>query len=234
MDYKKRRSFYSVLHFEKLDYLVHGFGTRYLEENEFSRRQEWKDFRIVSLRQTHSNIVHRISTAPAEKLTGDALLTDRPKMILVIKTADCLPVLLVDELKGAIGAVHCGWKGTAMGVLQKAVQALRDGYGCNPASLLVALGPSIEGGCYEVGRDVYTAFQKADRSLHTFRPHSIKRGKYLFNLREANRDQLLEMEVKEENIFSVDLCTLCERSLLSYRSNPQVSGRMLNYIGWSK
>jgi YfiH family protein len=234
MDYKKSGLFYSIPHLEKIDSLVHGFGTRHLEENEFFGRQEWEDFRIVSLQQIHSNIVHQISTAPADKLTGDALLTDRPKMILVIETADCLPVLLVDEIKGAIGAVHCGWKGTAMGVLQKAVQALRDGFGSNPASLLVALGPSIEEGCYEVGRDVYTAFQKADRSLHAFRPHSIKKGKYVFNLREANRQQLLEMEVKERNIFSVDLCTLCERALLSYRANSQISGRMLNYIGWSK
>lgn len=234
MDFRKRGPFYSVYRFEKIASLIHGFGSSQLEETEFERKKKWKDLRIVSLRQTHSNIVHRISTAPKEKLTGDALLTDHSGILLVIKTADCLPVLLVDESQGSVGAVHCGWKGTALGVVQKAIQSMKDAYGSDPGSLLAALGPSISEENYEVGEDVLRAFQAEDRSLHSFRSSSTNKNKYFLDLREANQLQLLEMGINEGNIFSVGLCTFREKTLLSYRVSPITSNRMLNFIGWSK
>jgi YfiH family protein len=234
MDYRKRGPFFSVYRFEKINSLVHGFGSIQLVETAFSKGKEWKDFKTVSLRQTHSNIVHRISTAPAEKLTGDALLTDCAGIFLVIKTADCLPVLLVDESKRAVGAVHCGWKGTALGVVKKTIQVMKDAYGSDPCALLAALGPSISEENYEVGEDVLGAFQAEEQSLHSFRPSPTEKDKYYLDIREANLNQLLEMGINKENVFSVGLNTFCEKTLLSYRASPRTSERLLNFIGWSK
>ena len=80
----------------------------------------------VIMRQIHSDTVHRLDAAPAGKLEGDALMTNVAGLLLVIRTADCLPVLLVDEANRAVAAVHCGWRGTEKRILEKAVLAMAE------------------------------------------------------------------------------------------------------------
>ncbi len=93
-----------------------------------------------------------------------------PGLLLIIKTADCLPVLLVDESRRVIAAVHCGWSGTLQLVLEKVVLGMMERYGCRNADLLAGFGPCIGGDCYEVGEDVRRGFAGAGFPAELFEP----------------------------------------------------------------
>jgi hypothetical protein len=221
----------TVPRFNRIPFLHHGFGDAGWKAKDFKKKAEWKNFGLLSLNQVHSDIVHFVRRVPCAGLKGDAALTDLPRIFLIIKTADCLPVLLVDDKKRIIAAVHCGWKGTLRGVLEKVVQGMRDRYGCSPASILAAFGPCISRRCYEVGIDVRQNYAAAGFSDSLFRPVPGRRGKYLFDLAGANRLQLLRQGVKERNIHTVDICTHCDLRYPSYRRDKDATGRMLSFIG---
>ena len=230
----KSGSLYSrIPRLEQIPFLIHGFGTRKWEDDDYKNRPEWKDFKLVLLDQIHSNIIQVIDNIPEEKLKGDAMITGLPFLLLIIKTADCLPALIVDESQKVISAVHCGWRGTSKRVVQKVIQRMKDDYGCNPASLLVALGPCIRHECYEVGEDVYQSFMQEGLSTEFFRNHPLRRRKYLFDLKRANLSQMVSVGIEEKNVFSADICTHCHESLPSFRRDKDKAGRTLSFIGMS-
>jgi YfiH family protein len=230
----KSDSLYSrIPRLEQIPFLIHGFGSRIWKDDDYKNRPEWKNFRLVFLDQIHSDIIQIIDNIPEEKLRGDAMITGLPFLLLAIKTADCLPALIVDEPQRVIAAVHCGWRGTSKRVLQKVIQRMKGHYGSNPASLLVALGPCLGHECYEVGKDVYQSFEQEGLSTEFFRNHPLRRGKYLFDLEAANLSQLLRAGVEEKNVFSIDICTHCLQSLPSFRRDKDKAGRMLSFIGMS-
>ena len=223
----------TVPRFLRIPFLVHGFGDAGLEEADLRTRPEWAAFQFVSLRQVHSDIVHFIRRMPGAGLRGDAAVTSLPRVLLIIKTADCLPVLLVDEKKQVIGAVHCGWKGTQGRLLEKVIEGMKARYGSDPASILAAFGPCIARRCYEVGTDVRRSYAAAGFPSSLFRPVPGRRGKYLFDLAAANRLQLLRQGVKEKNIYTVDICTHCDARYPSFRRDKNSTGRMVSFIGIS-
>jgi YfiH family protein len=230
----KSGSLYSTIpRLEQIPFLIHGFGIRLWEDDDFKKRPEWKDFKLVFLNQIHSNIIQVIDNIPGEKLKGDAVITGLPFLLLIIKTADCLPALIVDESQKVIAAVHCGWKGTSKRVIQKVIQRMKEHYGSNPGALLVALGPCIGHECYEVGEDVYQNFKQEGLSTEHFRNHPLRRRKYLFDLKGANISQLVSAGVEEKNVFSTEICTHCHESLPSFRRDKDKAGRMLSFIGMS-
>ncbi len=218
---------------QKIPFLIHGFGTRAMTESAVRKNPEWKDFTLVSLRQVHSDSIHQIKAPPLERLSGDALITDRPHVLLSIRTADCLPVLFVSEEHKAIAAVHCGWRGTCKSLVQKVVETMGHKFGIRPSSLVVALGPSVEQGCYEVGDDVKDGFQGSETASRFFKPSPNRKEKYFFDLKEINRYQLLAAGVEDKNIYSVNRCTVCDKKYFSYRRDKNETGRMINFIGMS-
>jgi len=166
--------------------LVHGFGRAGWSEADFLAFAASRGLEPVIMRQLHSDTIHRLSGVPAGKLEGDALMTSVPWLLLVIRTADCLPVFLVDAKNRAAAAVHCGWRGTEKRILEKAVQAMTRSYGAKPGRMLAALGPCIGSACYEVGPEVRKSFQRAGFPPAVFQerghvpgvhvPESRKRG----------------------------------------------------------
>jgi len=224
---------FKIPSWEVIPYVVHGFGTRHWRERDFQRVQELKDFRPLFLRQIHSDRIHVIEEIPVEILTGDALLTRQKGVLLIIKTADCLPVLMVDRRKKAIAAVHCGWKSTSQRLIQKVVKRMEEQFGCDSSTLLVAMGPSIGWSCYEVGGDVKQEFERNGLSPKPFQVHPYQREKYFLDLKRANELQLVDVGVSESKISTVNLCTHCEDGLHSYRRDKRSSGRMLSFIGLS-
>lgn len=239
--------------------LVHGFGGAGWSEADFLAFAASLDLRPVIMRQVHSDAVHRLDEVPAGKLEGDALMTNVPGLLLVIRTADCLPVFLVDAKNRAAAAVHCGWRGTEKRILERAAQAMSKAYGSEPGAMLAALGPCIGSACYEVGPEVREGFRRAGFPPSVFtkcqergiRPKGPlpgplghvpaplaeapgRPGKSLLNLRAANVWLLHELGFRKDNILdSGSACTHCEPSLLSYRRNPGDSRRMYNFIGFS-
>lgn len=230
---EKFRTVHTIPRWEKIPFLVHGFGTTHWREKNLKHHPKLKNFEHLFLRQVHSSIIHVIDEIPCEQLTGDALLTEKPGVLLIIKTADCLPVLIVDKEQKAVAAVHCGWKSSSQRLIQRVVQGLEKHFGSEASELQIAMGPCIGKDCYEVGHDVRQEFEDNGLALEAFHPHPFQEGKYSLDLKRANRLQLLDIGVREANIFVVDLCTHCEDDLLSYRRDRRKEGRMLSFIGLS-
>lgn len=221
----------TVSRFEGISWLVHGFGTGAWSERDFATHEEWREFCLVILDQVHSDIVHRIEGPSERRLRGDALISGRPGLLLAVKTADCLPALVVDEDRRLIAAVHCGWRGTLKRILERVVRDLCEGDGSDPSRILVSLGPCIGPECYEIGPGVKAAFEEAGFSPGILRERKSTPGKYLLDLRGANREQLDRAGVKRENIFSCDACTHCRSDLVSYRRDKSKTKRMFSFIG---
>jgi len=152
---------------------------------------------------------------------GDALVANCPDIVIGIKTADCVPILLVDPETGSIASVHAGWRGTARGIVAKTIRELASRWGTRPESLRAAVGPAIGGCCYEVGPEVARRFGiEGSGSVH-------------LDLAEINRRQLEEAGVG--NIWLSGECTFCSpERFYSFRREKDKAGRMLAYIGWQK
>ena len=217
-----------------------------------NKKQNWP---LVTLRQIHSDLIHCVTTPPMEQLAGDGLITCDPEIVLGIQTADCLPIILVDTKKRAVGVFHAGWRGTMKRIVEKGVGEMRRCFGSMPRDIKAAIGPGIRGCCYEVGEEVRRAFEaqfeyasalfrEAKDSDHirerypmlflTSRApgHSDLPKRIFLDLAEANRRQLLAAGVSARNIESSPLCTACRTDLLfSYRKEKGGTGRMLAAVG---
>jgi len=215
----------------RFPWLIHGFGTRHFSENDLRAETAENGARPVLLRQVHSARVLMIGEIPPAPPQADATATNRPGLALVVKTADCLPLFLVDPEHQAVAAVHAGWRGTARRIAAGAVETMTRAFGTRPASLLAALGPCIGGSCYEVGEDVIALFFRDSSSAAPFSAIAGRPGKYLFDLRAANRAQLETAGLTAANIHDSGACTHCDPALLSYRRDRRSDLRLFNFIG---
>jgi YfiH family protein len=210
---------------------------------------------LVTLRQIHSDIIHCVDSVPQQPLFGDGLLTTTPGLLLAIQTADCLPVILVDAKRRAVGVFHAGWRGTVKRIVEKGVGEMFRRFGSRPRDLKAAIGPGIHGCCYEVGEEVRTKFESQFayaaslfREIKESDPvrekypllfltarapgHGILPKKIFLDLVEANRQQLLAAGVPKKNIETSPLCTNCHPDLLfSYRAEKGKTGRMMGVAG---
>lgn len=116
---------------------------------------------LVRLKQVHSSAVFAVTRADEALPEGDALVTDRPGLVLGIVTADCAPVLLADPAAGVIGAAHAGWRGALGAVLENTVAAMVS-LGAEPANIVAAIGPTIAQASYEVDEGFRNAFEDED------------------------------------------------------------------------
>src|SRR5215813_11549182 len=114
---------------------------------------------MVTLRQIHSDLVHYVDKVPAEPLAGDGLITATPHLVLAIQAADCIPVMLVDVKRRAVGAFHAGWRGTVKRIVEKGVGRMCVEFGSHPGEILAAIGPGIHACCYAVGDEVRSEFE---------------------------------------------------------------------------
>ena len=229
----QKEAYFTIPKWEEMPFLVHGFGDKNWQFTHFQEHPQLRHFKVVFLHQIHSDILHIVDEVPRGVLSGDALLTVRSGILLVIKTADCLPVLIVDPQTKAVAAIHCGWRSIVKMLVRKVVQSLEAYFRSDPASLLVALGPCIGKDCYEVGEDVREVFDKRGLATGVFDAHPRHPGKYYLDLRLATTKQLLEGGVKSRHISLIDLCTHCDENLFSCRRCPENEGRMLSFIGKS-
>jgi hypothetical protein len=146
----------------------------------------------------------------------DALLTRERGVALAVTTADCLPVILT--LPGTLVVAHCGWRGTAARLPQRAVAAGCEAAGVAPRDVAAHLGPCIRPCCYEVGPEVARQFPaNAVREV---------KGRHRLDLAAAARQQLLDSGVPPEAIFDTAACTCCAPDwYFSYRRDGSRYGR---------
>ena len=265
----------------KFAWLIHGFSTRQggfsrayggqalnlgftkddskaaVERNRaaFSRELTPGSWPLVTLRQVHSDTILFVEAPPKSQLAGDGLITSTPGLLLAIQTADCLPIILVDPKRRAVGVFHAGRRGTLKRIVEKGVGEMRRRFGTRPGDIRAAIGPGIHGCCYQVGKEVRDQFEsqfayaaKLFREVEesdpvrekypmlflTARPpgHSELPKKIFLDLAEANRQQLLAAGVPARSIESSPLCTSCNPDLLfSYRAENGNTGRMMGVVG---
>lgn len=211
--------------------------------------------KLVTLKQIHSAVVHVVRELPGKNLIGDGAITNVPGLTLSILTADCVPVLIVDAKRRAVGAFHAGWRGTVQRIVEKGVGTMRMEYGSDPADLYAAIGPCIQRCCYAVGGEVvdrfHTQFAYAPalfREVYDDDPikrkypllfltarapgHSDLGPQIHLDLVEANRRQLLDAGVRPDRIWASDLCTACHTDrLFSHRKEDGFTGRQMGAIG---
>lgn len=165
-----------------------------------------------------------VTDAGGEFPTSDALITRTPMIGLTIKTADCVPVLMYAPGENTIAAVHAGWKGSSMRVSEKTLHRMRDEFHVDISHTFVFIGPSASVCCYEVSEDVAKLFPEECVSL------SVKNTLHL-DLKQANRLQLLDAGVPDENIEVSPYCTICKPSTFhSHRRDGQYAGRAFAVI----
>jgi polyphenol oxidase len=199
----------------QFSWLIHGFGTRLSER--------WPG-KYTRAKQVHSDIVFAADqpNPPAILGEGDAVITRTPGHVIGVRTADCVPILLVDPAHRAVAAVHAGWRGTVQNIVGKTVERMREEYGTRAGDLLAVIGPCIGECCYEVGPEVAAQFDQLlpDRAD----PRHL-------NLEEANRRELVAAGVPSEAIEPGSLCTKCGEEFHSWRRDKEASGRMVAAIG---
>ena len=184
---------------------------------------------VMKLRQVHSSTVVAIddTSAANDAVEGDAAATDLKGIVLGIQTADCVPILVADSRGAAVAAIHAGWRGTAARIVESTVARFREKFSLEPKDLIAAVGPHIGVCCYEVGQDVVDAI--GDPVFFESRPHWAKPH---LNLGAANRRQLINAGLHDEQIEVSSLCTRCRGDLFhSYRRDGKKTGHMLSVIG---
>jgi YfiH family protein len=216
---------------------------------------------LVTLKQIHSSIIKVVRKADAGEEAhhkADGMMTDDRGVLLGIQTADCIPVLIADRRKRAVGAFHAGWRGTLKRIVEHGVGRMRLEFGSRPEDLIAAIGPGIGQCCYAVGEEVRTEFESqfnyaSELFCDMFDSDPVKE-KYpmLFltarapghsnlgpslhlDLVEANRRQLLDAGLSAENIFAQGDCTSCRTDrYFSHRADHGFTGRSLSVIGVRK
>jgi YfiH family protein len=242
------------------DFLVNAFCTRrggasqgdYKSLN-MSFREGDEEFRVLSnwdrlatafdipleqflvINQVHGDAIfvikqHGSYFSTRDELNYDAIVTNRTNLAICIKTADCVPVFIVDKVKKVIAVVHAGWRSSALGISAKVIKLMQNQYRTQPQDILAAIGPSIGKCCYEVDETAADAFGCHKNSEYFLFPGK-KKDKWMLDLAEANRRQLMEAGVPEGNIEVSSYCTTCNQEMFfSHRGSGGITGRQVNFM----
>jgi len=218
----------------------------------------------VTLRQIHSDIVVRVDAASlgtADVQTkdppkGDALITRDPGILLVVQTADCIPILLADTRHRAVAAIHSGWRGTVQRIAEKTLGRMRMEFGTRPEDVVAAIGPGIGRCCYEVGHEVvaefaakfpaardwfdgpFDALAGGDNDPNwlpwlTMRPpgHAPPPPRAMLDLFAANRAILEVAGIPPKKISASEYCTASRTDLFFSYRREHTTGRLMAAIG---
>jgi polyphenol oxidase len=209
---------YRAERFDQFSWLQHGFGTRL--------STGWPDATgLATAKQVHSDQVVK-ATRPGHFGPGDALISEQPGVTVAIRTADCLPVVIVDPRTRAVAAVHAGWRGVVAGIAPKAVEAMRSEFGSRVEDLEIAIGPGIGPCCFEVGPEVAVQFRAF------FAERNDLEGRARVDLAETITRQLRRNGVTTSQISTSGLCSCCNPELFeSYRRDRENAGRMVTAVG---
>ena len=208
MFYRDPQHLYRVSELDSLPWLVHGFGTRLADVPSLVDP-------LATLKQIHSADCVDARGRSGILGEGDALLESTPGHAVAVKTADCIPILLIDERNPAVAAVHAGWRGTVARIGPKALAAMRDRFGTTPGDVRAAIGPGIGECCYEVGPEVAAHFNRV--------------GRVRIDLAAENRRQLVDAGIPVVDVAG--LCTRCNQEFHSFRRDQERAGRMYSFAG---
>lgn len=206
-------------------------------ENIFENRRRFLslfdgDWQLATAWQVHGATitpVERISTIEGDggytndSIQCDALSTITQRILVGVKSADCVPVLLADKRTGACAAVHAGWRGTLKEILPRALDHLHEQYGTCAGDVHACLGPAAGGCCYEVGAEVINSFrERFERTFFT----PTREGHARIDLHKANEAQLIQAGIIRSQIYTAPFCTMHNNQFFSYRREKNILGRV--------
>lgn len=184
---------------------------------------------IVCMKQVHSgNVAVVESTRELELPDTDAMITNKKNLGLAVITADCLPVLFYDPVRGVTAVAHAGSKGLLNGILHNTIVKMKEVYDCLPEDIVVGIGPYIRANCYEVGGDYaqkfHEAFPDCDQMIRK------ENGKHFLSLKQVALHCLKKEGILKSHIEVSPSCTKCEDELCySYRRGDK-TGRFVSVV----
>lgn len=217
--------------------------------------------RVVLPNQLHTTEVRLVTAedcgcginTPRPEYAIDGQVTNESGVVLIVYGADCVPVFICDPVNRAVGVCHAGWRGTLGNIPKRTVELMQRSFGSRPENLIAVIGPSICKDCYEVSADVAEQFierfkqEKIDsknlkliekitvagqnKNLYSDNASGNKNDKYLLNLWEINRQNLLLSGLRAENTAVSGVCTRCHPELLfSHRFHGDRRGTNAGFI----
>ena len=181
-------------------------------------------------RQVHGRAVWNVDGAsthpPGTPPEADALISSKPGTIVAVAVADCVPLLLFDPITATVAAVHAGWRGAAVGVVDATLVAMRDGAGTEPRDVRAVVGPSIAGSCYQVGRDVFSALSHGPGADAAIRRDPDVADRWRVDVATIVVASLVAGGVREQAITRLPGCTFCDvDTSFSHRRDGPRTGR---------
>lgn len=213
--------------------LLYYFGNKEDSVNLEKLNVSKKD--IISAEQIHGNKVVLLENSKNKFIKGaDGMITYN-RLILSIRTADCMPIFFYDPGKKIIAAIHAGWKGLSSGIIDNAIKGMKK-LGSNPLDLNVSVGPHIQVCCYNIPEERIQKFSITNNSdrLHLLSNNHIGKlhsNSWYLDLGKVALSQLESSGIISSNIEVSDICTSCNSKFWSFRRDKQKAGRMINLIG---
>ena len=191
--------------------------------------------KIIKSAQKHTDVVKDIEEYTDEKFEFvDGFITNKKNIPLVTKYADCTPIILYDKIKNVIGNVHSGWRGPLQRISAKAVKLMIEKYNCNPADIIVCIGPCIKQCHFQVEEDFIENFKQEFGNVEKYyKTGEIIEGKqkYYFDTTSLIIDYLTEIGINRENIFDSNICSVCNvAKMSSYRAEKEKADRNMNIV----
>jgi polyphenol oxidase len=209
--------------------ILHGFFTKESPPYAFLGKDSTVFLETLSLQdliimdQEHGDEVHLVRNGERPK-KGDGVILLERNVAAIIKTADCLPVIVVEPNYPIAAIVHAGWRGTAQKITQKAVAKMVT-LGARREKIVALLGPSIRSCCYEVGEEVYHIFHKEGFSERVF---IRKNNSFNLDLKEANMELLAAESI--DRVYDTGLCTFCSNEMFASYRRGERSIRQINFV----
>ncbi len=203
------------------------FTTKSFHLDEYQVRIQLRAEAVYLPIQKHTDKIIVVDHDMEPKI-ADAVVTERKGLLIGIVTADCVPLLLYDRRRRIAGAVHAGWRGTAAGIMKKTIRVFMDRFNSSPDDIIVAVGPSIKGSCYQVGPEVVDAVT----AMTGQGDYLSARGDIrLVDLPSANKLQAVSEGILPENVWISEECTHClPERYYSYRYAKGTTGRQYGFI----
>ena len=203
-------------------FIEHGFGTKHFTLPSLIPR--------INPKQTHSDNIAVIDKFNEKSTTienCDGLITKKRNVVLTVITADCVPIVFVDEKAGIIGISHQGWKGTLDKLPGKMVDKMLS-IGATSQNIYCLFGPAINDCCYDIYGDRLQKFEDMFKSESIFRKAN---GKNFLNLYKANYLTLTQKGIKESQIDCFPFCTSCDsKRFYSYHRDKKIVGEMTSFV----
>ena len=175
---------------------------------------------LADVNQVHSN---KILVVDKSGNYGDAdgiITSPKDNLVLLIKTADCIPIFIYDNITRNYGIVHAGWRGVKKKIHLKAIEKFI-GLGSHKNNLNFVMGPSIKACCYEVGAEMLDYFGTSVIE---------KNGSFFLDLNKSVTSDFVNIGIVKDKIKIDSICTYESKHLHSFRRDREKSGRMLSFI----